>query len=252
MPTQTKSDVWLRRFHPATDGAPQLICFPHAGGAASFFFPISAALTPGLDVSCVQYPGRQDRRAEPGISSITALADQLFQVLPAPTGPFALFGHSMGATIAFELARRLERAGTPPTVLFLSGRRGPSVTRAETVHQRDDHGLIEELKLLSGTDATLLDDPDIVEMILPSLRADYRAIETYRKLPGPPLSCPIVMLTGSADPRVTRADAEAWAAETDGPFTLEAHPGGHFYLTQAWAQVNDQISRHLQATLNIS
>lgn len=102
--------LWIRRFHPRPDGDVRLVCLPHAGGSASFFFPVSQAMPPSVDVLCVQYPGRQDRRAEPVIDSIPDLADQVFAaLLPWADRPLAFFGHSMGATLAFEVARRLER-----------------------------------------------------------------------------------------------------------------------------------------------
>jgi pyochelin biosynthetic protein PchC len=203
------------------------------------------ALGHEIDVRCVQYPGRQDRRHEPCLDSIGPIADGLFEAVQPVGGPFALFGHSMGATVAFELARRLERVGQPPAVLFVSGRQGPSVLKSEMVHLRDDHGLIDEVRELSGTEQELLQDPDVLAMILPALRSDYRAIETYRRAEGEPLSCPIVVLTGDSDPRVSQSDALAWACETTGPFEIEVHPGGHFYLGPRAAQVNAQIRDYL-------
>lgn len=239
---------WLRSFHPSSPRAPRLLCLPHAGGSAGFYFPVSAALSPGVDVLAVQYPGRQDRSLDPFAESLQALADELFRLLdPDDETPLALFGHSMGAVVGFELARRLEAAGRPPAVFFASGRRGPSAgRRTETVHRRDDAGLIEEIKKLNGTDLTLLDDPEILQLILPSLRADYRLVESYRRGPGPRLSCPVVAMTGDADPRVTVEEAGAWAEETSGPFELLVHPGGHFYLASQQTAVNTQITDHLR------
>ena len=136
------SDLWLRRFHPAADAPVRLVCFPHAGGSASFYFPGSAALADGCDVSALQYPGRQDRRHEPNVDDIGVLADRIAPVLePLFDRPVVFFGHSMGAVLAFEVARRLEARGHEPALLFASGRRAPSTVREENVHQRDDdHG----------------------------------------------------------------------------------------------------------------
>ncbi|MEU8700914.1 alpha/beta fold hydrolase [Streptomyces sp. NPDC048680] len=238
--------LWMRNFHPAKPGAPRLLCLPHAGGSASFYFPVSAALAPGVEVLAVQYPGRQDRRLDPSADSIEALADELFRVLdPQDDTPLALFGHSMGSVVGFELARRLEAAGRPPAVFFASGRRGPSRVRTEFVHRRDDAGLIEEMKKLNGTDLALLDDREMLDLIMPVLRADYRLVETYERGPGPRLSCPVVAMTGDADPRVTIDEARGWAEETSGAFELLVHPGGHFYLTSQHRAVNAQIREHL-------
>ncbi|MFF0740136.1 thioesterase II family protein [Streptomyces sp. NPDC004111] len=245
--SSAEHSLWIRSFHPSSPGAPRLLCLPHAGGSASFYFPVSAALSPAVDVLAVQYPGRQDRRLDPAAESVEALADDLFRVLDADDEtPLALFGHSMGAVVGFELARRLEEAGRPPAAFFASGRRGPAIHRVETVHRRDDAGLIEEIKKLNGTDMTLLDDAEILEMILPSLRADYRLVESYRRGPGTRLSCPVVALTGDNDPRVTVEEARRWAEETSGPFELRVHPGGHFYLASQQRAVNAQIADYLR------
>lgn len=163
--------LWMRRFHPADDAAVRVVCFPHAGGAASYFFPVASALSPAADVLAVQYPGRQDRRREPCIDNIEALADAVLAELPHWLDrPLVLFGHSMGATVAFEVARRLERDGTIPLALVVSGRRAPSRHRVETVHLRDDNGLITELKALSGTDAQVFGNEELLRMVLPAVR----------------------------------------------------------------------------------
>ncbi|MFG3009686.1 thioesterase II family protein [Streptomyces cinerochromogenes] len=238
--------LWLRSFHQATPGAPRLLCLPHAGGSASFYFPVSKALSPAVDVRAVQYPGRQDRHLEAPLDSVQDLARGVFRALDERDGtPLALFGHSMGAMVGFELARLLEDAGRPPAVFFVSGRRGPSVERSEDVHQGDDARLIEEVTRLGGTDGAVLRDEEMLSMILPVLRADYRAVETYRHTPGPRLSCPFVALTGDADPRVTPEEARTWSQETDGPFELHVYPGAHFYLV---AQQQAVLAR-IEATL---
>ncbi|MGF7235391.1 MAG: thioesterase II family protein [Frankia sp.] len=243
-------DLWLRRFHPDSGFGPDgrrdpvgpprrtLLCFPHAGGSATTYFPLSAELRDECDVVALQYPGRQDRRSEDPVDDLAQLADRVADVLAADLdGPYAFFGHSMGAVLAFEVALRLAGAGARgPDHLFASGRRAPACVRAEQVHRRDDAGLLRELRSLSGTDARVFDDPDIVAMVLPPVRADYRAIETYRYAPdrhspGPDLACPITALVGIEDPRVTLDEARRWAEHTAGPFALRTFPGGHFYLT---------------------
>ncbi|MFJ2114380.1 MULTISPECIES: thioesterase II family protein [unclassified Streptomyces] len=227
-----KDDLWLRRYNPAPTSRIRLVCFPHAGGSAPYYFPMAQALPPAVEVLAVQYPGRQDRRTEPCIDDIDRLADTLFEILvPLTDKPLALFGHSMGAVIAFEVARRLEeRADTVVATLFASGRRAPSCHRDEYVHTLDDDGLIADIKALNGTDAALLDSDDIRELILPAIRNDYRAVETYHYRPGPRLSCPISVFTGAEDPRVTADEARAWEQHTTGGFTLRTFRGGHFFL----------------------
>ncbi|GAA1394549.1 thioesterase II family protein [Catellatospora coxensis] len=236
------AERWVRRFHPA-DGAPvRLVCFPHAGGSASFYFPVSRELAPAVDVLAVQYPGRQDRRAEPPLTSIEDLADRLAEVLaPGVDRPVVFFGHSMGAVVAFETALRFEAAGHPVRALVASGRRAPSRVRHENVHQRSDEGIVTELRLLSGTEGDLLGDDEVVRMILPALRADYQAVETYRCDPGRRITAPILALVGDADPRVDVAEVESWAGHTVGGFRLRVLPGGHFYLTGQQAAVLGEL-----------
>jgi surfactin synthase thioesterase subunit len=226
------NDAWIRRFHPAPTAPAQLVCFPHAGGSASFYHPVSAALRPEVDVLAVQYPGRQERHTEPCVQDLLELVDR---IVPALAGeldrPFAFFGHSMGGTVAYEVARRFEHVlGRPPTTLFVSGRRAPSRTRAESVHLRDDDGIVAELRRLSGTDTQLLGDEELLRMIIPAIRGDYRAIETYTHRPGAELSCPVVVLVGDDDPLTTVDEARDWARHTSGGVDLHEFPGGHFYL----------------------
>ncbi|MFC8078570.1 thioesterase II family protein [Streptomyces sp. NPDC057307] len=243
------SDIWIRRPSPAPDASTRLFCFPHAGGAASFFHPMARRLRPGTEVLAVQYPGRQDRRHEPLLTDIQTLADRATAaVLPFTDAPYAFFGHSMGAIVAFEVARRLQAAGAPqPSILFASARRAPSRRRDERVHLLDDAGLVAEITTLGGTAATLLTDPDVLAMVLPVCRADYRAIERYRCAPHtPPLGIPITVLIGDRDPRVTPAEAEAWGEHTTGPLDIYTVRGGdHFYLTNHLNETADHITAQL-------
>ncbi|MGW1506160.1 thioesterase II family protein [Streptomyces mirabilis] len=241
--------AWIRRFHPAPEAPTRLVCFPHAGGSATFYFPVSRAMSPGVDVLSVQYPGRQDRRGERCIDNIAELADAVVEeLLPWADRPLTLFGHSMGASLAFEVALRLESRGVVPLGLFASGRRAPSRFRDEAVHLTGDDTLIEELKKLSGTDSQVLGDPEILRMILPAIRNDYRAAETYRFAGGPRLACPVVALVGDEDPQVTQEEADAWQEHTSGPFRVCWFTGGHFFLNPHAAEVMSEISGHIADT----
>jgi surfactin synthase thioesterase subunit len=241
-PAQPDSDKWIRRYHPSPQAATRLVCFPHAGGSASYYHALSQALAPDVEVLAVQYPGRQDRYGEPALASIAELTERLVPLLRpwAADRPLAFFGHSMGAVLAFEVARRL-----PPQVLFASGRRAPSRVREETVHLRDDDGLVAEILALSGTDSRVLDDQELLRMVLPAIRADYTAIETYRMVPGPLLDCPIEVLLGVDDPKVTEDEALAWAQHTTAPTGWRPFPGGHFYLADQWDAVASVVARAL-------
>ncbi|MER5539494.1 thioesterase II family protein [Streptomyces mirabilis] len=229
-------DLWIRRYHPADDGAVRLLCLPHAGGSASFYFPVSQALSPGIEVLAVQYPGRQDRRLEPCPASIPELADRLLPLLVEEWAdrPLALFGHSMGASLAFELAGLLEqRAGIVPMMVFASGRRAPSRFRPEDdVHLRSDEALLHEIKQLAGTDGRVLGDDEVLRMVLPAIRSDYRIAELYRPERVHQVSSPVMALVGDNDPKAELDDVRAWQEHTSGGFTMEVFPGGHFYLTE--------------------
>ncbi|MEU5793411.1 alpha/beta fold hydrolase [Streptomyces sp. NPDC047813] len=239
-------DPWVRRFHPAPQVPARLVCFPHAGGSATYYFPLSAALRGTADVVAVQYPGRQDRHAEKGIETIAELADRAHEALqPYADRPLTFFGHSMGALVAFEVARRFEHDGEGPVHLFASARRAPSAYAGENVHQRDDDGIVAEMRRLSGTDARLLDDEEIVRMILPALRSDYTAVETYRATPSTVIDTPITALTGDSDPRVTPEEAHAWRGHTTGPFDLRIFPGGHFYLAEQISELSELLRARL-------
>ncbi|KUN09182.1 oleoyl-ACP hydrolase [Streptomyces yokosukanensis] len=246
MTTLAEQDrLWIRRYHPRPDAAARLVCLPHAGGSASFYHPVSAGMPASVDVLAVQYPGRQDRRGEPCATSIQELADHVTSVLlPWADRPLLLFGHSMGATLGFEVARRLERDhGVVPHVLFASARRAPSCPRDESVHLRDDDGLVTEMRQLSGTNAAILDDEELIRMALPAIRADYRIAETYAYEPGPNLRCPIVGLVGDDDPKVTVDEARAWSRHTDASFDFHVFQGGHFYLTSHQRDVLDLLAK---------
>lgn len=231
--TATEESLWVRCFHPAPERPVQLVCFPHAGGSASFYFPVSAQLQTTAEVFAVQYPGRQDRRRETSPGDLHTLADQVHGALRDSLRghrPTVFFGHSMGATLAFEVARRHEAQGGRIAHLFASGRRAPSRVRDEHVHRLSDEQVVEELQLLAGTDTALLGDDEILRMILPAIRSDYEAIETYRCTPGATVAAPITVLTGDSDPKTSRDEAESWRDHTSGPFDLHVRPGGHFFL----------------------
>lgn len=201
----------------------------------------------------VQYPGRQERYAEAPFTALTplveAVAGELAQVLAADPGrPYALFGHSMGALVAFETARLLVRGELPgPQRLFLSGRGAPRAGTGVHHAPHDDAELVAEVRLLGGTDQSMLDNPDVLEMVLPALRADYRALAGYRWHGGEPLTAPITALVGDSDPMVPVQEVRTWREHTSGDFALEVFPGGHFYLADQVGRVAGAVTEGLLA-----
>ncbi|MGW7418133.1 thioesterase II family protein [Streptomyces sp. NPDC054863] len=227
-------ETWLRRFGPPADGPVRLVCFPHAGGGASSFHSLARALEPGAEVQAVQYPGRQDRRHEPPLTRLGELADRIAEVLEASVAregtPYALLGHSLGALVAYETARRLDRSGSTPYRLFVSARCAPTVSAGPTDHLADDDSLLAEVRALGGADA--LDDPEVRAMALPALRADYRALRSYTWQDGPALRCPITAMTGTQDPLCTPGQATDWLRLSVVPGRARTFGGGHFYLQE--------------------
>ncbi|MGA4843453.1 thioesterase II family protein [Streptomyces sp. G45] len=225
---------WLRRPQARPGARTTLVCFPHAGGTASFFYPWASLVPLDVELVAVQYPGRQDRLAERPISTMTELADAVTEILRAglrTDRDVVFFGHSMGAALAWETALRLEAGpGPAPREVFVSGRQGPSRQRPGTVHLLPEEGLVREMRKLGGTDPQLLDDPDVREMVLPAVRADYRLIETYRPDLTARLRCPLGVFTGDEDVEVAPEDVEAWREATSGEVFTRVLPGDHFYL----------------------
>ncbi|WBB94521.1 alpha/beta fold hydrolase [Verrucosispora sp. WMMC514] len=234
----TSGQRWLRRLTTADapGGRPRvrLVALPHAGGAASFYHRWARLLPRDVELMAVQYPGRQDRADEPCAVTMPELADPIAAALTSMAGPtMAVFGHSMGAAVAVEVTRRLEeRTGRPLLRLFVSGRPAPHRQHPTAVHSGGDDALLADLRRLGGTDESLLAQPGLREMVLPSLRADYRLIERYRPATAAPLRTPITALCGDRDPEVSPEEAAAWREQTSGDFRAQVLDGDHFYVTE--------------------
>ncbi|GHI04288.1 hypothetical protein AQI88_25985 [Streptomyces cellostaticus] len=230
------SQTWLRRFGPPAEGVMRLVCFPHAGGGASSFHSLARALGPGVEVLAVQYPGRQDRRHEPPLSRLSELADRAAEALDTlDETPYAVFGHSLGALVAYETARRLDRRGNTPHRLFVSARCAPTAGPGPTDGLKDDAALLAEVRRLGGGDA--LDDPGIQAMALPALRADYQALRSYTWQDGPGLRCPVTAMAGTHDPLCAPEQAIGWLRLAVVPGRSRVFTGGHFYLQDRVTEV---------------
>jgi pyochelin biosynthesis protein PchC len=229
MMTSTRS---LRRFTPRPSAGLRLVCLPHAGGMAAFYRDWSRLLPPDIEVVAVQYPGRAERFAEPAISDLSRLCAALAGEISAlDDRPVGLFGHSMGAILAFELARELaSRENGQPVRLFVSSRHAPHIQHSDTVHLAGETGLRAELRRLGQTPDEILANDSMMALALPALLADYTAAENYRYQQRRALSCPITALVGDADPGVPTGEASAWREHTTSDFDLTVLPGDHFYL----------------------
>ncbi|MET7745664.1 alpha/beta fold hydrolase [Streptomyces sp. NPDC005385] len=245
---------WLRRYGPApTASEATLVCLPHAGGAPTFFRDWPALLTPAVDMVAVCYPGRQDRFDEPCVTDMRVMAGTVAAALTplAERGPLALFGHSMGAAVAYEAARLLRsRHEVRPAYLFVSGMVPPHRIPPGTRHLKSDADLAADLLEQGGTDAQVLADEELKALVMPAVRADYQLIETYRHTPAiGSLDIPITAYYGQDDAR-TPADAMPdWQLHTHAATATRCFPGGHFYLQQERRDVTMDIRDRLLASL---
>jgi len=226
---------WFMVPRPAPAPALRLFCIPYAGGGASMFQRWAARLPAGIELCAVQLPGRETRLDEEPFDRFDALE---LALLPYLDRRFALFGHSMGAILAFELARALERRGAGPAHVVASGRAAPQLAdRRAPIHGLPPAQFLAEVSALGGTPPELLADPEVRRALLPALQADFAAIERWRHSPGPPLTAPLTAVGGAADPRIGRAELDPWRAQTTGGFALQLFAGGHFFLRESEAEL---------------
>jgi medium-chain acyl-[acyl-carrier-protein] hydrolase len=210
-----------------------LFCFSHAGGGPSFFRPWGARLGPEIAVRRVLLPGRESRLGEPPFRHIADLVDPLCTALEQHLDrPCAFFGHSMGAAVAYEVARRFSATGTRrPGCLIVSARRAPGgVDPGRRLSTLPDDEFASEVARLNGIPPEVLSEPELLSMLLPTLRADYELSETYQPLPGDDLDCPVAAYVSTADPVAQYADMLAWHKVTTGEFSVRVFRGDHFYL----------------------
>jgi medium-chain acyl-[acyl-carrier-protein] hydrolase len=228
--------IWLRAFR-TPEARTALICLPHAGGASGSFRPWQAH-TGKLDILGVELPGRGARFAEAPVARVDPLAAGIAAAVGGLDRDYALFGHSLGGLLAFEVARRIRDAGgRPPLALFVAGCPAPDAPAPPPVHDLPRDQLLGWLEEMGGLDPEIARLPDLVDILLPALRADLAVVDTYRHRPAPPLACPVHVLAGRADSSVRPADLEAWRAHTAGPCTIHTLPGDHFFVHSAPAQV---------------
>lgn len=214
----------------------RIVGIAHCGAGASLFRGWARRLPPVFDLWAVQLPGREERAAEPCETSMTTVVDALLDGLERmPAFRTILFGHSLGALVGFELAKRLERAGHAPAALVVSACAAPQLqaARRRPLHGLDDEAFLGAVGDYGGLPDALLADPGMRAAILRPLRADFEMCDAYSYREAAPLRVPIVAFGGKEDRMVTRTDLEAWRAQTSARYTLTLLPGDHFYLQGA-------------------
>ncbi|MDL5057570.1 thioesterase II family protein [Geitlerinema calcuttense] len=248
----SQSKSWITYPQPNPRAKLRLFCFHYAGGGAVSFRNWSDALPFEVEVCPIELPGRGARLFEQPFAQLQPLIEALSVALvPHCTKPFAFLGHSMGALVGFELARSLRRKGDRlPLYLLLSGHRAPQLPDLDPpLHALPDDQLLQELRRYNGTPEAVLQNAELMQLLLPTLRADFSVVETYRYQPEPPLDCPIFAFGGLQDWKVKPEDLEAWRQQTTQAFTLQMFPGDHFFLHAHQALVLRKISDLLEQVL---
>lgn len=231
----------------------RLFCFPYAGGGATIYSTWGRMLPPEVEVVAVQPPGREGRLGETPIPDLAQLVDALHrELLPHFDKPFAFYGHSNGGLMAFELARTLRRTGGPmPRHLFIGGRPAPQLdVDEEQIHALPHDEFVAALRRYAGTPEEILQNAEIMELIMPLLRADFSLGETYAYAPEEPLNLPLSAYHGARDNEVEPAQIEAWREQTSSAFSFKIFPGDHFFINGDRALVLQEMSRELRPLLN--
>ena len=247
-----KRNLWLPVLRRIARPRLRLFCFPYAGGSASAYARWPERLPPGIDVRPVQLPGRWNRLREAPLTRFDDVTRALGEELPPYLDcPFALFGHSMGALLAFEIARDLRRRGLPqPIHLFVSGHRAPHIPDPDLPGaDLSDEAFIERLRELNGTPREVIDRPDVMDLLLPTIRADFSVCRTYTHVPEPPLDCPLTVFGGVDDDETADGQLDAWREHATGRWMLYTFPGDHFFIHSAEAVLLKALSASLAASV---
>ena len=220
----------LRAIASSSSAVARLVCFPYAGGSLGAFRPWKFSVEPWLALFGAEYPGHGYRIGEPFAAGIDALAAEVAEVLVEDDAlPTVLFGHSMGALVAFEVAHRLAGSGAAAQMLIISGCGNPDARPGRLIADLPEEAFIAQVKRFDGVPEGALEHEELRQLALPILRADFRAYETYRRSEQDPLCCPILALGGAQDPSVPVDALDEWRRETTAAFECIVLPGRHFF-----------------------
>jgi pyochelin biosynthetic protein PchC len=229
---------WIRWYAQPSPPRFRVVCLPPAGSSASFYRTWASAVPRDVSLAALQYPGRENRIGEPPLDDLTTLADRAAAALATLDGtPLVLFGHSLGAVVAYEIALRLPRVMR----LLVSGCVPPHIHRRRARRTWDDDSILEDLRRLGGRNHAVLDQPSLRALILPAVRADYLLTEGYVPRPDSKLTCPVTAFYGRQDPEVTPDEMREWQLVTSGPFRTWAFDGDHFFPIERKDQVVSAI-----------
>jgi medium-chain acyl-[acyl-carrier-protein] hydrolase len=255
MPHATVKTPWIACPRPRARARVRLFCFPFAGGGTVIYHAWPDYLPEWIEVWAVRLPGRENRIAEPLRGRISDVIPELAEGLfPLLTSPFAFFGHSLGALLGFETARYLKKNDRPePCHLFVSGRIAPQIPHeSRNMHRLSDPEFIQELRRLKGTPEAVLNNPELMEIFLPILRADFEMEETYIYPPAPPLDCPISAFGGLADSLADEENLRSWKDQTRSRFGIHMMAGGHFFINENPVILLRHLASDLEHTLAVN
>jgi medium-chain acyl-[acyl-carrier-protein] hydrolase len=252
--TSSLSDRWIVRYRQNEQARLRLFCFPYAGGGASIFRPWVDALPPEVEICGIQLPGRESRLGEQAYTRLTPLIQALEGAIsPYLDRPFAFYGHSMGALLSFELARQLRRTQDKlPVCIYLAAYRAPQLPNPNIKIYHLPSEVFKVVLRADGIPDTILKNEELMQAILPTLRADFELCDTYEFRDEPPLACPFLIFGGLEDVRVRAADLEAWPVHSSAECHLSMLPGSHFFLHSAQDLLLTEISQDLAARLPAS
>jgi medium-chain acyl-[acyl-carrier-protein] hydrolase len=236
---------WTMAFKPNPQARMRLFCIPYAGAGASAYRDWHASIRDDVEVVGIQMPGRENRFSEPHPGSIDDIVGQLGEVIAQHADkPFVLFGHSLGALVAYELTRAFQQLrGPAPRHLIVSGTRAPRCPRRdEPIHQLDDDTFLERIKSFNGTPPSLLQDMELMKLFTPLLRADFRAAESYRYVDRGPVVCPVTVLGGDGDDGVPLDDLRAWSSMCRSSCDMHVFRGDHFFIHEHKAAVIEIVN----------
>lgn len=230
-------DHWLiKQCKQGSQGSLRLFCFPYAGGSAQLFSDWSKDLPETVEVCSIELPGRGTRVSEPPFTQLLPLVEAIATAIHPLLihQPFAFFGHSLGALISFELSRVLvSEYGLCPSHLYVSGRAAPHLPKPNPIHNLPEPLFLDQLRHLNGTPEEVLQNAELMQLFVPTLRADFALNDTYTYTEAHPLNCPITAFGGLQDPEYNYEQLEAWHIHTTDSFSLKMFPGGHFFIKTA-------------------
>jgi surfactin synthase thioesterase subunit len=244
---------WIEFAQPRSEARLKLFCFPFAGGAAQTFRLWHEDLPAEIQVCPIQLPGRWTRLREPPFMAMKPLVEAVVEaLLPELDRPFALYGHSLGALVAFETARMLRSRGGPRAEhLVVSSRRAPHLPNLlGPIYDLPDEAFVVQMrKRYDGIPREVLASPELLEILLPAIKADMSVYDTYRYMEDPPLECPITVFGGRDDATAPLTDLQEWEAQTASECVVQIFPGGHFFIADSKDAFFGELSRALEACL---